>query len=263
MNISTEHWASNVAIILFAVTLTCEFQHCASLSRAQFEVLGYTIHRQDYTHSSGGLFIYARFDIPQRRIFNVEINEYRLESLSIEFPIGKVKTIVFCIYKHPTVTNELFKTYLYQMCDSIVMKCNDFVFIGDMNCCPTKSDAVQYICGLYGLTKLNTQPTCFKGDNPTVIDVTLVSNQRRYIGYLNASFGLSAHHNIIGATPGDLHRNNNRGKSFIAVISTLMNSISQMIKQWHLSMSPTSLMMWATRHVSMQLALKMYWTRMP
>ena len=40
--------------------------------------------------------------------------------------------------------------------------------------------------------------TCFKGDNPTVIDVTLMSNQRRYIGDLNASFGLSYHHNIIG-----------------------------------------------------------------
>ena len=199
MNISTEHWASNVAIIILAVTLTSEIQQCASLSSAQFEVPGYTIHRQDYTHSSGGLFIYARSDIPHGRLLDVEINEYGFESLSIEFPIGKVKTIVFCIYKHPKVTNELFKTYLSQMCDSIVMKCNDFVFIGDMNCCPTKSDAVQYICGLYGLTKLVTQPTCFKGDNPTVIDVTLVSNPRRYIGYLNASFGLSAHLNIIGA----------------------------------------------------------------
>ena len=52
---------------------------------------------------------------------------------------------------------------------------------------------------LYGLPNLVTQPTCYKGDNPTLIDVTLVSNPRRYIGNLNASFGLSDHHNIIGA----------------------------------------------------------------
>ena len=106
---------------------------------------GYTIHRQDYTHSSGGLFIYARSDLPHRRLFNVEINENGFESLSIEFSIGKVKTIVSCIHKHPKVTNESFETYLSKMFDSIVMRCDDFVFIGDMNCCPTKSDAVQYI----------------------------------------------------------------------------------------------------------------------
>ena len=76
----------------------------ASFSNAQFEVPGYTIHRQDCTHSSGGLFIYVRSDIPHRRLFNLEINEN--ESLSMEFSIGKVKTILSCIYKQPKVSNE-------------------------------------------------------------------------------------------------------------------------------------------------------------
>ena len=79
------------------------------------------IHRQDYTYSSGGLFIYARSDVFHRRLFNVENKENRSEFLSIEFPIGKVKTIVSYTYKHPKVTNALFKTYFSQMCDSIVM----------------------------------------------------------------------------------------------------------------------------------------------
>ena len=79
------------------------------------------------------------------------------------------------------------------MCDSIDRRYGYFVFIGDMNCCPTKSDAVQNTCDLYGITNLVTQPTCFKGDNPSL------TNPRRYIGDLNASFGLSDHHNIIGA----------------------------------------------------------------
>ena len=52
--------------------------------------------------------------------------------------------------------------------------------------------------------------------NPTLINVTLVSNPRRYIGNLNASFGLSDHHNIMWPTRplGDLHQNNSRGKIF-------------------------------------------------
>ena len=100
------------------------------------------------------------------------------------------------------------------MCDSIDMRYGYFVFIGDMNCCPTKSDAVQYICDLYGLTNLVTQPTCFKGDNPLLTDVTLVSNPRRYIGDLNASFGLSDHHNIIGAATRRFAPKQNQRKLF-------------------------------------------------
>ena len=70
------------------------------------------------------------------------------------------------------------------------------------------------IYDLYGLTNIVTQPTCFKGDNPTVIDVTLASNPRRYIVDLNASFGLSDHHNIIGAATRRFAPKQQPGKIF-------------------------------------------------
>ena len=108
-------------------------------------------------------------------------------------------TIPFCLYKHTTVSNELFKGYFSKMYDSIVIRCYDFVSAGNLNCWPTKSDAIQCICDLYGLTNFVTQSTCFKGENPTLINVNLVSNPRFYIGTLKANFGPSDHHVTIGA----------------------------------------------------------------
>ena len=42
-------------------------------------------------------------------------------------------------------------------------------------------------------------PTCFKGSTPTVLDLILVSNRRKYIAAMNTKFHLSDFHNIIGA----------------------------------------------------------------
>ena len=65
--------------------------------------------------------------------------------------------------------------------------------------CPDKYNTVKDICDVYGLTNLIKTPTCHKGPVSTLINVILVSNPKRYIDTLNANFGLSDHHNIIGA----------------------------------------------------------------
>ena len=76
---------------------------------AQFDVQGYNIFRQDNTSSSGGLIIYVRSDIPHRRLVNAECNKNGIESLCIEWTIGKAKTVVSCVYKHPKMKYMVFK----------------------------------------------------------------------------------------------------------------------------------------------------------
>ena len=76
---------------------------------------------------------------------------------------------------------------------------SDLVFLGDMNCCPSKSTTIQDFCEIYGLTNLITEPTCHKGDVSTLLDVILVTNPRRYLGTLNSECNISDFHNIIGA----------------------------------------------------------------
>ena len=68
---------------------------------------------------------------------------------------------------------------------------------GDPNCCAEKSNTVKDVCDVYGFRNLIRTPTCHKRTVSTSIDIILVS--KIHIGTLNAHFGLSDHHNIIGA----------------------------------------------------------------
>ena len=108
------------------------------------------------------------------------------ESLCIERTIGKSKIVTTCIYKHPKVTNEFFLKRIFRIADSLLTNHGDLVFIGDMNCCPTKSDAIKAFCKLYDLTNMVKDPSCFKGSTPTCLNVILVSNPRRFLSLLNA-----------------------------------------------------------------------------
>ena len=126
-------------------------------------------------------------------------NRDGFESLCLEITIGKSKTVITCIYKHPKVTNELFIKYFSRLSDMLWRSHDDFVYLGDMNCCPIKYHAIENICEQYDLTNLIKEPTCHKGPTPSLLDVILVSNSRRYASTFNVFCGLSDFHNIIGA----------------------------------------------------------------
>ena len=157
------------------------------------------MHRQDLSTSSGGLLVYIRGDIPHRRVKHSEIKSDGLESLCIEVKIGKTKTLICSVYKHPKVSNAYFKQCVFDICDKVTPGSDDVIIIGDMNCCPTKSSLIKDICDIYGLTNLIKDPTSHKGPISILLDVILVSNPKRYVGVLNEKFDISDHHNIIGA----------------------------------------------------------------
>ena len=99
------------------------------------------------------------------------------------------------------VSDTVFLTHLSQMADRPLIICPDIVFLGDMNCCPKKSDAIKEFCELYSMKNLITSPTCHKGSPPTILDVILVSQPKRFTESLNCECPLSDFHNIIdGAT---------------------------------------------------------------
>ena len=129
----------------------------------------------------------------------MEVNSDGFESICIEVNIGKTKTVITSIYKHPYVKFDFFKLCFSKIIDSLLKTYDDFVFLADANCCPTKSSTIQDICDLYGLTNLIRDPTCHKGAEPTLLDIVLVSNPKRYVGSINEMFSLSDFHNIVGA----------------------------------------------------------------
>ena len=130
---------------------------------------------------------------------HVEINKDGFESLCLELTIGKSKTILLCIYKHPKVTKGLFRKYFSGLSDSLLRTHEDIIYLGDMNCCLTKSSAIQDICEQYEITNMIKEPTCHEGSTPSLLDVILVSNARPYADTLNVLCSINDFHNIIGA----------------------------------------------------------------
>ena len=171
----------------------------SSFPSAQFYVEDFTLHRQDFTALSGGLIVYIRSDLPHRRLKYAEVNCDGFESLCIEVTIGNTKTAITALYKHPAVNNDCFKKSVSHIADCLLKTYDDLVFLGDANCCPTKSTTIQDLCDTYGLSNLVKEPTCHKGPTSTLLDVILVTNHKRYSGVLNTNFCLSDVHNIIGA----------------------------------------------------------------
>ena len=97
------------------------------------------------------------------------------------------------------MTNELFVEHFSNLSDILLKSHEDLVYLGDMNCCPIKSNTIQNISEQYDLTNLIKEPTCHKGPTPSLLDVILVSNARRYSATLNVCYDISDFHNIIGA----------------------------------------------------------------
>ena len=113
---------------------------------------------------------------------------------------NRQKNPVFsCVYRHPKVKHAVFKESMGKMVDHLLQSYSDLVFLGDISSCPTKSPVISELCDTYGLHNLIDQPTCFKGTTPTVIDIILVTNRKKYSGVLNFNCPVSDFHNFIGA----------------------------------------------------------------
>ena len=172
-----------------------------SFPNSQFSVNDFDILRKDTTAASGGLMVYIRWDIPHRRLTAAEYNKYGIETICIEVLLGNTKTVFACtcIYKHPLVKNNIFKSAFSFISDQLFRNCTDTIFIGDMNCDPNKNNVIKDICDTYNLCNLIKDPTCHKADVSTLLDVVLVSNRAKYLSVLNCACEVSDFHNFVGA----------------------------------------------------------------
>ena len=84
------------------------------------------------------------------------------------------------------------------MCEIFVNDSNLSVFVGDMNCNPLINRNLCDVCDVFGLKNIIKEPTCFKADIPTLVDVFLTNKPRSFSGVINTDIGSSHFHNFIG-----------------------------------------------------------------
>ena len=67
-----------------------------------------------------------------------------------------------------------------------------------MNCNLSHRSGLSDVCDVFGLTNLVKEPTCFKGDTPTLVDVFLTNRPKCFSGVINVDIGTSDFHNYVG-----------------------------------------------------------------
>ena len=103
-------------------------------------------------------------------------------------------------YKPPGIKDMTFYDVFSTLCDLILQESTNIVILGDYNCDFMADGPLEDICETFDLQNLVTEPTCFKNQNGSLIDLCLVSNPTRFKKALNLDCWLSDWHNFICIT---------------------------------------------------------------
>ena len=169
---------------------------------AQFSINGYKCYRKDVTCNAGGLIVYVRSDLRQRRLDQLEADynhiDGRLETLAIEIQLNAEKLIFFSMYKQPKLNNGKF----LGLFDDIMMKCSqqvkNIIIVGDLNVNFINSKhCLRDIIDLYGMINIVRKPTCRKGKNASLLDVVLTNVPKRLQNVMHCDLALSDFHDMI------------------------------------------------------------------
>ena len=166
-----------------------------------YNVNGFTLLRKDKRKSSGGLMMYISSRIPHRELQFTYKTTAHIEILPVELVIDQCdKWFLGLIYKNPSTSNTEFENFFKQVCTDCIKSHDDSILVGDLNfnmlnsTCPLGD-----LCDLYGLKNIIDTPTCFKSMTPTLIDVILVNDKKRFYNSFTADVGISDVHHLVGA----------------------------------------------------------------
>ena len=170
----------------------------------QFHVDNYVLNRKDRTSHGGGVAIYVRSDIADRRRRDLEniIDNFTsgLEIIIIEATVRTKERWIYAVgYKPPGIKDMTFCDVFSTLCDLILQESTHIVILGDYNCDFMADSPLKDICETFDLQNLVTEPTCFK-NLKSLIDLCLVSNPTRFKKALNLDYWLSDWHNFICIT---------------------------------------------------------------
>ncbi len=135
---------------------------------AKFTVNNFnTFRRDNKLDGGGGLICFLRSDIPA---FKLEPDCGQMEGLQINCILDCKSWSFLCLYKKPEQMDALF--------DHSLNTCDNYVILVDLNCDIRKpNNVLTQVCNDFNLTNVIHEPTCYKGETPSLIDVILVSDR--------------------------------------------------------------------------------------
>ena len=104
-----------------------------------------------------------------------------IDFLTFEIMIRSRKWYISYLYRPPNVNESILCDLLNVLCEEFISNYNLYVTYGDLNYNWFKHNALSDLCEIYGMVNLIEQPTCFKGDNPSLVDVFLTNKPKCFV----------------------------------------------------------------------------------
>ena len=115
----------------------------------------------------------------------------------VNYSCTEVKKWFLCsCYKPPRVKEKKFIDTLENVCNSLLRESHHWLVVCCVNIDMNQENLLTTFCNTHDLENLVKGPTCFKGKNPTCIDVIFSNEPNRFKSTINVNCSLSDFHNI-------------------------------------------------------------------
>ena len=168
----------------------------ASFPKEQFFIEGYSNPlRLDRNAGGGGLLVYVRSEIPSSELKSFKFED-DMECICFEINLRGKRWALFSIYRPPSQSKDHFFENLGKAVDHYGANYDNFLLIGDFNSLETDQKIHDFMNG-YSLKNLVKEPTGFKAEIPTCIDLILTNRYRSCQHTTTIETGLSDFHKMV------------------------------------------------------------------
>ena len=119
-----------------------------------------------------------------------------MECVCFEINLRGNKWVIFSIYRPPSQSEAYFFENLGIAIDRYSEKSENFLLLGDVNKEETDEQLHNFMIGC-ALKNMMKEPTCFKSENPRLIDLILTNRYRSFQNTTTVETGLSDFHKMV------------------------------------------------------------------
>ena len=157
-------------------------------------------HIKRIRRKGGGkiVFILKGFIVKQMKKFETK----KAETICLELIIAKKKWCILFAYRPPSTNKEKFLEEIFTSLNKMLGNYDNIVLAGDLNIdelnsCSDSSNHLPDMKDVFNLSNLIKEPTCFKSQNGTLIDLILTNRPRSFMKSQAFELGLSDCHKLV------------------------------------------------------------------
>ena len=165
----------------------------------QFKIPGfrdpYRLDGPKVKDPSGGLLVYVRNGIASKLLNNFKLANH-MQILPIEINLKKSKWLLLPIYRPPSMDKNAFNENLGDLIEFYSKTYENYLILGDFNL-ETSDSSMISLMDSHDLFSLIREPTCFKSERGSCIDLILTNKKYSFKNSLTFETGESDFHKMI------------------------------------------------------------------